>query len=143
MQTTQIEKSKTHILTEIIEYVRNSVVSKTMIHKTTGNINVMAIDTGETQAEKISPFDTFFQIIEDDPEGTTRSLMACPQPAHELAMFLRDSVRIPLSLLSLLGIKKKRDFTFQKSLTNLVATFMYSDQKITYVPCVIFQFVQR
>jgi quercetin dioxygenase-like cupin family protein len=64
MQTTEIEKSKTHILIEIIEYVPNSVVTKTIIRKTTGNISVVAIDTGEVLAEKISPFDTFIQIIE-------------------------------------------------------------------------------
>jgi len=68
MQTTEIEKSKTHILIEIIEYVPNSIVTKTIIRKITGNINVIAIDTGEVLAEKISPFDTFIQIIEGKAE---------------------------------------------------------------------------
>jgi quercetin dioxygenase-like cupin family protein len=68
MQTTEIEKSKTHILIEIIEYVPNSVVSKTIIRKTTGNISVVAIDIGEILAEKISPFDTFIQVIEGTAE---------------------------------------------------------------------------
>ena len=68
MKTTEIEKSKTHILIEIIEYVPNSVVTKTIIRKTTGNISVVAIDTGEVLAEKISPFDTFIQIIEGKAE---------------------------------------------------------------------------
>jgi len=64
MQSTEIEKSKTHILIEIIEYVPNSVVSKTIIRKTTGNISIVAIDIGEALAEKISPFDTYIQVIE-------------------------------------------------------------------------------
>ena len=64
MQSTEIVKAKTHILIEIIEYVPNSVVSKTIIRKTTGNVSVVAIDTGEALAEKTSPFDTFIQIIE-------------------------------------------------------------------------------
>jgi quercetin dioxygenase-like cupin family protein len=64
MQANEIEKSKTHILIEIIEYVPNSVVSKTIIRKTTGNISVVAIDTGEALSQKISPFDTFIQVIE-------------------------------------------------------------------------------
>lgn len=68
MHTTEIEKSKAHILIEIIEYVPNSVVTKTMIRKTTGNISVVAIDTGEVLAEKISPFDTFIQIIDGKAE---------------------------------------------------------------------------
>ena len=68
MNNAEIEKSKSHILIEIIEYVPNSVVSKTIIRKTTGNISVVAIDTGEILAEKISPFDTFLQIIEGNAE---------------------------------------------------------------------------
>jgi len=68
MQTSELEKSKSHILIEIIEYVPNSVVTKTIIRKTTGNISVVAIDTGEALAEKISPFDTYLQIIEGKAE---------------------------------------------------------------------------
>jgi quercetin dioxygenase-like cupin family protein len=68
MENMEIEKSKTHILIEIIEYVPNSVVSKTIIRKTTGNVSVVAIDTGETLGEKISPFDTFIQVIEGNAE---------------------------------------------------------------------------
>lgn len=68
MKTDEIEKSKSHILIEIIEYVPNSVVSKTIIRKTNGNISIVAIDTGEALAEKISPFDTFIQIIEGKAE---------------------------------------------------------------------------
>jgi quercetin dioxygenase-like cupin family protein len=68
MFTTEIEKSKMHILIEIIEYVPNSVVTRTIIRKTTGNVDVVAIDTGETLAEKISPFDNFLQIIDGDAE---------------------------------------------------------------------------
>lgn len=63
-----LEKAKTHILIKIIEYVPNSVVSKTVIRKTTGNISVVAIDIGEALAEKISPFDTFVQVIEGAAE---------------------------------------------------------------------------
>jgi len=64
MQTTDLENSIPHILIEIIEYVPNSVVAKTIIRKTTGNVTVVAIDMGEALTEKISPFDTFIQIIE-------------------------------------------------------------------------------
>ncbi len=64
MLITEVEKSRTHILIEIIEYVPNSVVSKTIIRKTTGNISIVAIDIGEALAEKISPFDTYIQVID-------------------------------------------------------------------------------
>ncbi len=61
---TELEKSIAHIIVEIIEYVPNSVVIKTIIKKSTGNISVMSFDSGEGLTEKSSPFDTFDQIIE-------------------------------------------------------------------------------
>jgi hypothetical protein len=44
---------------EIIEYMPNAVVSKTIIKKSTGNITVSSFDAGEELAEKFSPFDTY------------------------------------------------------------------------------------
>ena len=49
---TELEKSKPYIIVEILEYVPNSVLSKTIIKKTTGNITVSAVDEGEELAEK-------------------------------------------------------------------------------------------
>ena len=64
----ELEKTKVHIIVEIIEYVPNSVVSKTIIKKSSGNISVTSFDTGEELAEKISPFDTYIQIIDGAAE---------------------------------------------------------------------------
>jgi quercetin dioxygenase-like cupin family protein len=64
----ELEKSRVHIIVEIIEYVPNAVVSKTIIKKTTGNITVTSFDTGEELAEKTSPFDIFIQIIDGAAE---------------------------------------------------------------------------
>jgi quercetin dioxygenase-like cupin family protein len=64
----EIEKTRVHIIVEIIEYVPNSVVSKTIIKKSTGNISVTSFDTGEELAEKTSPFDTYIQIIDGSAE---------------------------------------------------------------------------
>lgn len=66
--TKELEKSVAHIIVEIIEYVPNSVVTKTILRKSTGNISVMSFDTGEGLTEKTSPFDTFAQIIEGQAE---------------------------------------------------------------------------
>jgi quercetin dioxygenase-like cupin family protein len=57
-------KSTSHIIVEIIEYVPGSVVIKTVIKKSAGNISVMSLDAGEGLAEKVSPFDTCVQVIE-------------------------------------------------------------------------------
>lgn len=62
----ELEKAKTHIIVEIIEYIPNSVVIKTIIKKTTGNISAVSFDSGEALSEKISPFDTFIQIIDGE-----------------------------------------------------------------------------
>lgn len=60
----ELEKSKPHIIVEILEYVPNSILIKTIIKKTTGNITVSAVDAGEELAEKTLAFDCFVQIID-------------------------------------------------------------------------------
>ncbi len=67
-ENVELEKGKSHIVVEIIEYVPNSVVIKTIIRKSTGNISAMSFDTGEGLTEKTSPFDTYAQIIEGKAE---------------------------------------------------------------------------
>lgn len=64
MDVTEIEKAKAHIIVEIIEYIPNAVLSKTIIRRATGNVTVSSFDAGEELAEKISPFDNFIQIID-------------------------------------------------------------------------------
>jgi quercetin dioxygenase-like cupin family protein len=64
----ELEKSTAHIIVEIIEYMANAVVIKTIIKKSTGNVSVMSFDSGEGLTEKTSPFDTFAQIIEGKAE---------------------------------------------------------------------------
>jgi quercetin dioxygenase-like cupin family protein len=85
----EIEKSTAHILVEILKYVPNSVVSKTIIRKASGTISVVAIDAGETLVGKISPFDTFIQVIEgsakvviEDNSNTLQTGQGIIIPAH-------------------------------------------------------------
>ena len=68
MDKIEVEKGKAHIIVEIIEYVSNSVVIKSIIKKTTGNISAVSFDSGEALAEKTIPFDTFVQIIDGKAE---------------------------------------------------------------------------
>ncbi len=68
MKASEIEKSKVLRLDKEIEYDPKSVVIRTIIKKTTGNVNLVAIDKGEIFNEKISAFDTFIQIIEGNAE---------------------------------------------------------------------------
>ena len=64
----EAEKSKVHIIVEIIEYMPNAVVSKTIIKKTTGNVTITSFAADEELAEKKSPNDTYIQIIEGAAE---------------------------------------------------------------------------
>ena len=68
MEDQELEKSKSHIIVEIIEYMANSVVIKTIIKKSTGNISIMSFDSGEGLTERSSPFDSFAQIIDGRAE---------------------------------------------------------------------------
>ena len=68
----ELEKSTPHIIVEILEYVPNSILSKTIIKKTTGNITVSSLDAGEELTEQTLPFDTFIQIIDGTAEVTIR-----------------------------------------------------------------------
>lgn len=60
----ELEKALAHIIIEIIEYLPNAVVSKTIIKKLTGNITATSFDAGEELEEKLLPFDTYVQIID-------------------------------------------------------------------------------
>jgi quercetin dioxygenase-like cupin family protein len=60
----EIDKAQILIIVEIIEYVPNSVLIKTIIKKTTGNVSAVSFDSGEMLTEKISPFDNYIQVIE-------------------------------------------------------------------------------
>jgi quercetin dioxygenase-like cupin family protein len=68
--TAELVKSTPHIIVEILEYVPNSIVMKTIIKKTTGNVTVSSLDAGEELSEKTLPFDTFVQIIDGTAEVT-------------------------------------------------------------------------
>ena len=89
MDQAEIEKSRAFIIVEIIEYVPNAVVIKTIIKKTTGNVTAVSCDSGENLTEKISPFDTFIQIIEgraeiliDENSQTLETGQSIIIPAH-------------------------------------------------------------
>ena len=87
VENTELEKSKAHIVVEIIEYVPNAVVSKTIIKKSTGNITVSSFDAGEELAEKLSPFDNYIQII----DGTAELVMG----GKKINLKLGDGIVIP------------------------------------------------
>ena len=104
MENAELEKSIAHITVEIIEYLPNSVVIKTILKKSTGNISVMSFDSGEGLTEKTTPFDTFAQIIDGQAEivisGKSNFLLTGESiviPAHA-ANFVRPNGRFKMIL---------------------------------------------
>lgn len=94
----EFEKETALIIVEIIEYVPDSVVIKTIIKKTTGNISAVSFDSGEELEEKTSPFDTFIQIIDgkaeifiDDVSNHLETGQAIIIPAHSKSSFKANS----------------------------------------------------
>lgn len=70
MDNSELEKEKVHIIVEIVEYLPNAVVSKTIIRKTTGNVTITSLDAGEEVSETTSPFDKYIQIVDGAAEIT-------------------------------------------------------------------------
>jgi quercetin dioxygenase-like cupin family protein len=104
MEYVEIEKSVAHITVEIIEYIPNSVVIKTILRKSTGNISVMSFDSGEGLTEKTTPYDTFAQIIDGQAEividGKSNFLLTGESiviPAHS-PNFVRPNGRFKMIL---------------------------------------------
>ena len=83
----ELEKATPHIIVELIEYEESSVVSKSIMKKSTGMVSAMSFASGEGLNEKTSPFDTFAQIIDGSAEITIN------KKAHVLQ--LGDGIIIP------------------------------------------------
>lgn len=94
MDVVELSKSTQHIIVEIIEYVPNAVVSRTILKKVTGNITAMSFGEGEELSEKAIPFDTFIQIIDGAAQLTIQQKtyeltlgMGIVIPAHSVHHF--------------------------------------------------------
>lgn len=60
----ELPKGVEHIIVEIVEYMPNAVISRTIIKKITGNVTAMSFSEGEELSEKTLPYDTYIQIID-------------------------------------------------------------------------------
>lgn len=51
MEILEVEKEKSHIIIEIIQYISNAVLNKTILKILTGNTTVSSFDANEELAE--------------------------------------------------------------------------------------------
>lgn len=56
--------SQTQELGGLIEYAKDSVVSKTILSKSVGNITLFAFDAGQSLSEHTSPYDAVVQVLD-------------------------------------------------------------------------------
>ena len=68
MEQTEHVKGKVFAIRKVAEYMPHTTVLSTIIKKTTGNVTLMALDTGEILREKTSPFDVFIHVIDGNAE---------------------------------------------------------------------------
>ena len=68
MKNVELENSKAFKIIDIIEYLPNSVVIKSILNKNTGIVSAISFDSGEVLVGKISPFKTLIQIIDGRSE---------------------------------------------------------------------------
>jgi quercetin dioxygenase-like cupin family protein len=86
MDSSEIEKATVHVLTGIIEYVPHAVVSRTIVRRITGNITASSFDTGEELEERISPFDTYIQIIDGEAVVSISSTSYLLKPGNGIVI---------------------------------------------------------
>lgn len=66
----ETETSKAFVAADSIAYADKSVVSKTILKKTAGNITLFAFDKEEGLAEHATPHDAMLQILDGKAEIT-------------------------------------------------------------------------
>jgi quercetin dioxygenase-like cupin family protein len=89
MKTDDLFNSKHFVLLDTVEYTDNCIISKTIVEKLTGTVNVVAFDSGQRSSGRTLPFDSFIQIIEgsaqmivDSKSMTVEVGQAVIIPAH-------------------------------------------------------------
>jgi quercetin dioxygenase-like cupin family protein len=66
-------------LTALVEYAKDSVVSKTILSKSVGSITLFAFDKGQSLSEHTSPYDAVVQVLDGSARLTIgdRDKTAC------------------------------------------------------------------
>jgi quercetin dioxygenase-like cupin family protein len=82
-----------------VEYVPDSIVSKTIIKKSTGAVTATSFDEGEDLCERKTEFDTYVQIIDGEAEVTIGGEL------HELK--LGEGIVIPENTLYCFNAKEQ------------------------------------
>ena len=68
MENNEFKKGVSFVFNNEVEYSANSIVSKTIIKKDSGNVSLFAFDKGEALSEHTAPFDALIQVVDGKAE---------------------------------------------------------------------------
>ena len=68
MGSNELKPLKPYLLSHIVDYVSESVVTLPILKKKTGTVSISSIDKGAILVGKVSPFDQLIQIIDGAAE---------------------------------------------------------------------------
>lgn len=69
-----LPKPQSHVIIELVEYVPDSIVSKTVIKKTNGGVTATSFDEGEKLCETTTEQDIYVQIIDGKAEVSINNI---------------------------------------------------------------------
>src|SRR5436190_452494 len=67
-ETQEMAKAQPYVIVDAAVYASHSIISKTILRKTTGNITVCSFNAGEKTADRTLPFDISVQIVDGTAE---------------------------------------------------------------------------
>ena len=94
-----METNKIFSIKDSVEYSSNSIVSKTIIKKETGNITLFAFDEGQSLSEHTAQFDAFVNVIDGEGE------IIINKQVHKL--LAGDSIIMPANIPHAVNADKK------------------------------------
>ena len=62
--TTKLSAAESHNLSELVDYAKGAIVSKTLAENESGTITLFAFDVDQGLSEHTAPFDAFVQILD-------------------------------------------------------------------------------
>jgi quercetin dioxygenase-like cupin family protein len=79
-------KPKPSTLVDSVDYQEQSVVSRTLIEKTTGTVTLFAFDQGQGLSEHTTPFDALVCVLDGEVEITISGIPAILKQGEMIIM---------------------------------------------------------
>jgi quercetin dioxygenase-like cupin family protein len=86
MPRDELQKAQSHIIVDIVDYMPDTVTDKSIIKKSTGNIRAVSFDLGQELKKRISPFDTFIQVIEGNADVIINNISHKLETGHGIVI---------------------------------------------------------